>query len=231
MLSEIPESLISSMVVASILFWVAVLLLVHFANKNWSTTLKVGAGLLVWYSLVFVLGHIGFFGMDPLFAPNIAFGFIAVFFVLKYLYSSEFVRRVFEAIPLHWVMAVQIFRVMGYGFIIFWQLGLLPGEFALPTGYGDVVVGLLAPVVAFLYYKRLSFSRQLAVVWNFVGIADLTLALTLGISTYPRPVQLLPAEPTNELIALFPLVMVPLFAVPLSLLLHLLSLRVLKRGQ
>lgn len=230
MLSEIPESLITSMIVASILFWVAILLLVHFANKNWSTTLKIGVGLLAWYGLVFVLGRFGFFGMDPLFAPNIAFGFIAWFFLLKYLYSSEFVRRVFEAIPLHWVMAVQIFRVMGYGFITFWQLGLLPGEFALPTGYGDVFVGLLAPVVAFLYYKRASFSRQLAIVWNFVGIADLTLALTLGISTYPRPVQLLPAQPTNEPIALFPLVLVPLFAVPLSLLLHLLSLRILKRG-
>lgn len=230
MLSEIPESLITSMVVASILFWVAVLLLVHLANKNWSTTLKIGVGLGAWYSLVFVLGRFGFFGMDPLFAPNIAFGFIAVFFILKRLYSSTFIQQAFEAIPLHWVMAVQIFRVMGYGFITFWQLGLLPGEFALPTGYGDVIVGLAAPLVAFLYYKRVSFSRQLAIVWNFIGIADLTMALTLGISTYPRPVQLLPAEPTNEPIALFPLVMVPLFAVPLSLLLHLLSLRVLKRG-
>lgn len=78
---------------------------------------------------------------------------------------------------------------MGYGFINFWSLGLLPGEFALPTGYGDVIVGLLAPVVAFIYYKRAFYAKKVAILWNYLGIADLVLSITLGNSYLPSTVS------------------------------------------
>lgn len=182
--------------------------------------------MAVWYALVYFLGRGGFFGQKIFFVPMIFPFFIALFFWLKFLYVHPGLKRIFENIPLPWIFAVQIFRVMGYGFILFYRLGLIPGEFALPTGYGDVLVGTLAPLVAFLYWK--GRAKRLAVWWNLLGIGDLALALTLGISTYPSPLKILPTAVDNGPIALLPLVMVPLFAVPISLLLHFMSLRRLR---
>lgn len=214
------------MFVASVLFMFAVWLLVHLFNKNLKTSIIVATGLVSWYAVVFILGLIGFFGQTIIFIPFIAFGFVVVFTLLRFLYNHPYILKVFEVIPLHWLIGVQIFRLMGYGFLSFYFLGLLPAAFAIPTGVGDVIIGLTAPVVAFLLIK--GRAKNLALIWNYLGIGDLALALTLGVLTYPRPIQLLPSNPSNELIALFPLVMVPLFAVPLSILLHLFTLKRLK---
>lgn len=140
-----------------------------------------------------------------------------------------FLQNISSSIPVHWLVAVQVFRVMGIGFLNFYALRLIPGEFAIPTGWGDVFIGVTAIPVALLLWRKISFAKKLAIWWNYLGIADLTMALILGNITFPRPIQMLHTTPDNLLIAMYPLVMVPLFAVPLSILLHLFTLRILKR--
>ena len=58
--------------------------------------------------------------------------------------------------------------------------------------------------------------------WNVLGILDLVVAITTGFITSPS--TLFSYEPPNELIAIFALVLIPVYLVPLSLLLHLASL-------
>ncbi|MEO9191354.1 MAG: hypothetical protein ABI224_15355 [Acetobacteraceae bacterium] len=90
-------------------------------------------------------------------------------------------------------------------------------------------MGALAPLVA-VRCARGAESRELLVrAWNAFGILDLVVASMAGFMTSPSPLQLLSLEAPNELISAFPLVMVPVFAVPLSTLLHLMSLMKLRR--
>jgi hypothetical protein len=56
-------------------------------------------------------------------------------------------------------------------------------------------------------------------------MADLAVAVTTGFLTSPSPVQLLALDRPNTLVTAFPLVLIPVFLVPLSVLLHLASLR------
>lgn len=227
MVAEIPANLTTSMFVASLLFVVAVWFLIHFYNKSWRVSLPIGIGMAVWYALIFFLGRSGFFGNTLIVIPLIGFGFVILYVFSQLLYRNQYLARSLAAVPIHWLIGVQVFRIMGWGFLSFYALGLIPGEFALPTGWGDVLIGVTALPVAFLYAKK--HLKKLAIGWNYVGIADLALSITLGMLTYPRPVQVIPATPDNTLIALFPLVMVPLFAVPLSVLLHLATLRKIRQ--
>jgi hypothetical protein len=64
--------------------------------------------------------------------------------------------------------------------------------------------------------------------WNVVGILDLVVAVATGFLSSPGPFQVLALENPNLLITTFPLVLVPLYAVPLSILLHLAALKRLK---
>lgn len=228
-MGEIPTNLTNSMLVASTSFFVAVWLMILISTKNLRQSLVILAVLTIWYGLVYFLGQTGFWAQNLLIVPFIAVGFITLFFWLRFLYKMPFLQNIASAIPIHWLVGVQVFRFMGIGFLSFYALGLIPGEFALPTGWGDVFVGATAIPVAFLLWTKQSFAKKLAVWWNYLGIADLAMALFLGNITFPRPIQMLHTTPDNLLIALYPLVMVPLFAVPLSLLLHLFTLRVLKK--
>jgi hypothetical protein len=61
------------------------------------------------------------------------------------------------------------------------------------------------------------------------GLADFAVAITMGMLTSPGPAHLLAREHPNIQIAMFPGAMTPAFVVPFSILLHVLSLRQLKR--
>jgi hypothetical protein len=110
-------------------------------------------------------------------------------------------------------------------FIIAWAAGRMPAIFALPAGVGDLLVGFAAPFVAARVGDGTARSRRIAVGWNIAGIADLVLAVGLGAATSPTGIWPVLLGHPNPLISRLPLVLIPLFAVPLSILLHLVALR------
>jgi hypothetical protein len=132
------------------------------------------------------------------------------------------VGRIIDAVPQPWIVGVQLYRALGVVFLILYATDMMPGLFAWPAGVGDVTVGLLAPVVALAYARDARRNAGRVTAWNVLGILDLVVAITTGFITSPSP--LFGYEPPNELIAIFPLVLIPVYLVPLSLLLHLVSL-------
>jgi hypothetical protein len=127
-------------------------------------------------------------------------------------------------VPQHWLIGVQLYRTLGVIFLILYAGGKLPGLFAWPAGLGDVLVGVLAPVVAIAYWRGPRKNADLVLAWNLFGLADLVVAVMTGMLTSPSPFQLFAFDLPNELASQFPLVLVPVFLVPLSILLHLASL-------
>ena len=63
-----------------------------------------------------------------------------------------------------------------------------------------------------------------------LGLTDLTVAITMGMLTSPGPFQVLGVHGAASQLASYPLVMIPTFAVPTSIILHALSLRQLRRA-
>jgi hypothetical protein len=145
------------------------------------------------------------------------------------LLPSKRIAAVLDAIPPSWLVGLQLYRVLGGLFLVGWLQGQIPGEFALPAGSGDVLVGLLALPVAYLLHKQARGAVALAVAWNVLGIVDLASAVTMGTLTQPGPLQLIVPAVSNVLLGTYPTVLVPAFAVPSSILLHALSLRQLRR--
>lgn len=134
------------------------------------------------------------------------------------------VREIIAAIPQSWLVTLQFYRVLGAVFIILYMAGQLPGVFALPAGYGDVLVGLTALFVGAAEARHLAGRTKLVVLWNLLGLADLTIAVTTGFLSTPTRFQIFALDAPNILIGSFPLVLIPVYAVPLSVLLHIASL-------
>lgn len=143
--------------------------------------------------------------------------------------TSRTARDIVAVTPSHLLIAVQTYRILGAVFLVLLAQGLVPGAFANPAGWGDVLVGVSAPAVAALYRSDATKWRGLAVFWNVVGLTDLAVALTMGVLTSPGGPQRLAFDTPNALVGAFPLVLIPTVLVPVSILLHLLSLRSLRK--
>src|SRR5262249_35074091 len=139
---------------------------------------------------------------------------------------SARMAAVLDAVSPAWLVGFQAYRVLGYVFLVRWAAGELPGVFALPAGIGDVLVGALALPAALYLASGARGGWAAAVAWNLLGLLDLVTAITLGALTSTGR---LPVEVANVASSSFPLVMIPAFAVPLSLILHGVSLRQLLR--
>jgi hypothetical protein len=138
--------------------------------------------------------------------------------------GSKQVREIIAAVPQNWLVAFQFYRVIGVTFLILHAAGQIPGVFALPAGYGDLFVGLTALLVGNAYARNHAKRDQFVTLWNWVGIADLVVAVATGFLSSPGRFQLFSLDAPNLLIGSFPLVMIPIYAVPLSIVLHIASL-------
>lgn len=187
-------------------------------------TLRMAAVVLpLWFVVALALSSAEVFRGDRV--PTIEFGiFMPVVIGVVWLWRSETAIRLIDAIPQSWLVGIQFYRVLGLIFLLLNAEGSLPSLFALPAGNGDVMVGLLAPVVAVAYARGVVGRELLVRGWNILGLLDLAVAITTGFLTSPSPLQMFSFDAPNELIDAYPLVLVPVFGVPLAVLLHVASL-------
>jgi hypothetical protein len=152
--------------------------------------------------------------------------------IVAALWLSPTARRIVGAAPLAALIGVQFYRVLGAVFLVLLGLGQLPAHFALPAGWGDIAVGLAAPLVALAVSRRAPGARALALGWNVVGLLDLVVAFGMGtglLAPYLAP-ELGTHVPPAAALGIYPLILVPTFAVPLSVALHLVTLGRLRRA-
>jgi hypothetical protein len=167
-------------------------------------------------------------GRDPFYLtpllPLFALG--ATIVPLAAVGLSPALRRTLGAVSLPAIHGVQLYRVVGATFLVLMAQGQVPAHFPLPAGWGDVAVGLAAPLVALALARQVAGSRALAAGWNVFGLLDLVVAVGMG-TGYLAPLlapHLGAHVPPAAAMGVFPLVLVPTFAVPLSIMLHLLGL-------
>src|SRR5262249_17107891 len=161
--------------------------------------------------------------------PTIQYGILLPILIgALMIWGWEPAKRVLHAVPQQWLVGVQVFRALGAIFLILSATGTLPRLFALPPGLGDNVVGLLAPVVGLVYARAPQKAAGLVAAWNVLGLLDLTDALGLGFLTSPSRYAL-EVQPNSDLMTVLPLVLIPVYLVPLFFVLHLASLAKLSR--
>jgi hypothetical protein len=191
--------------------------------------LSVGAAALLggWLLVSVVLAGAGVFRANPGSSlPPIILGvFLPVVIGCAAFLLSPTLRRLADAVPPHWAIAAQAPRVFGFIFLALFAQDRLPAVFAYRAGYGDILVGAAAPLVAYWYLSRKPGARRAAIGFNLVGLADLALAIGTGVLAAPSAFRQIFTSPSTELMTVLPMVLVPVFLVPLFTLIHIFSLR------
>jgi hypothetical protein len=181
-----------------------------------------GVVLAAWAIVAAMLARRGFFAQgDPNSVPPIGIILALVLLALAVcLLVSPSLRRLLT--NQRNLILLNLWRLVGLVFLMLMADGQMPALWALPAGIGDVIVGAVAPWIA----ARVDTpqGRRSAIVFHLFGMADLVVAVGLGIMTSPGPGQVFHTTPTSELATRFPLALVPTFLVPLAFVLHVISL-------
>jgi hypothetical protein len=138
-------------------------------------------------------------------------------------------RQIVDAVPLHWLTGIQVYRVVGtIVFLPLMGMGILPAYFAIPASIGDLIPGLAAPLVAYWVWKRSNYWRSCLILLNIFGLLDFIVAVGIGSGVlYSNLSQTLFGEEqiVTAYFAYFPLSLIPLFILPVGIVLHLYSFR------
>jgi hypothetical protein len=186
--------------------------------------------LLGWFAVAITLSALGVYHVDSSQVPTIQYGILLPILIGALLiWRSETVKRIIAAVPQQWIVSVQLYRALGVIFLILYATGKLPSLFAWPAGVGDIAIGLLAPIVGLAYARSPRKAAGLVAAWNVFGILDLIVAVGTGFMTAPSRFLSLDVQPTSELMTVLPMVLIPVYLVPLSIVLHLASLAKLRR--
>jgi hypothetical protein len=182
---------------------------------------KLTTGLIAaWFVFAVSAASLNLFKGDPS-LPPLALGLAALLpiaaFLLWFWASRGFREFAFSLNP-RTLTFVQSWRLGGFTFLVLYSAGILPGAFALPAGWGDIAIGATAPLVAM---GLVSFNRRGSfILWQIVGMFDLVLAVTMGAAAS----ILWPHGVNTAVMAALPLSLIPTFAVPLLLMLHIICI-------
>ena len=135
--------------------------------------------------------------------------------------------QTFSPAAIPWLQTMRV----GGGLTLFaaWASGMAPWGWVATAGTGDILVGLGAAASALLLGTGLAWSRPFAQLWNVFGLVDMAHTMIRGLLSAPGPQQRIFDPPPNLVPSVFPFVYLPAFIVPLTILLHILSLQQLAR--
>ena len=134
------------------------------------------------------------------------------------------IRSWVDRLDLRTVVLVHVTRFVGIYFIVLYRRGVLPYDFAMPGGIGDIVVATLALAIVLIPLTEAALVRAVRV-WNIVGLVDISLVvITAARLNLANPLQM-------RALTYLPLSLLPTFLVPLIIATHIIILARLARNQ
>lgn len=190
--------------------------------------INIAVGLFgLQFIAAYIIGVGGYLKNDGLFIfPPIAItAFIPVaLFLAAYVFSSRFKEFVL-AQDLKLLTTIQLWRVMGFGFLLLWSFDILPALFAFPAGVGDFAVGIMAIfVVARINADEEHLKSNRFLGFHLLGLLDFVIAIatsSLASGFFP---DLIPAGVTSSPLDVWPLNIFPSLIVPAFIIVQITAL-------
>jgi len=170
--------------------------------------------LSVWFLLAVAAGATGLVARLRPPAPQ-ALLIVLTVAVLIACVKIPTVKAWVAALPLERLVALHVTRFVGIYFLVLYREGLLPFAFAVPGGWGDIIVA--ASALALLLIAQPFTARPwLIFAWNTLGFFDIVFVVL----TAARLAS--PASNSMAMLLRLPLSLLPTFLVPLILATHIL---------
>ena len=170
-------------------------------------------GTFVWLAVATAVGFTGVIGAVPMGPQLIALTLTVVAVFVSSRVAA--IRQSVDALPIQALVGVHIARFIGIAFLVLGARGELSPLFAERAGWGDLTTATIAVVLLVIGLAR-TIPPRLLLAWNVFGIIDLIVAVTTAAFVVVRG-----DVPGMDPLLRLPLVLVPIFAVPLLFATHI----------
>ena len=189
------------------------------------TLMSTAATVTLWFVLVGALAHRGFFTNFAALPPHLLFALLlpALVFAIFEIVSKTLPIALRES-PITWLIAFQVFRVI-VELVLYrgYKAGVVPVQMTFEGRNLDILIGLTAPLAAWIVYRTRSVAFGIA--WNIAGLVSLLNIAIVAVLSMPTPLRRFMNDPPNTLLAHFPFIYLPAVLVPAGYIAHLLSIR------
>ena len=182
-------------------------------------------GLLLWNLYIFALDGTGLlqtFELPPRFGLFLilpAFLFTGIFIYINR--NSEWLQH----IPKSWLVFIQAFRIgVETLFVFSITAGVLHSNVTIEGYNFDMILGITAPIVGFLFLKRI-LSEKILVLWNYIGLLVLASVILVFMTTIFTPeIYGFEGTPMPMEFTRYPYTVVAGFLMPAAVFIHVLSI-------
>jgi hypothetical protein len=126
---------------------------------------------------------------------------------------------------LHWIHIVRIPVEIALLYIFY--AGLIPEVMTFEGRNFDILAGITAPLMVYLFFGRKTISKKVMITWNIIGILLLVNIVAHAILSAPFSFQQLAFDQPNTGLFFFPFTWLPCYIVPVVFFSHFASLRLL----
>jgi len=176
------------------------------------------AALTVWGACAFVAACSGAISKVPRLILGPLLLTETIIPILVYYLSGSF-RAYISSIDLKHLTIFHLWRLLaGFTFVSYGIRHLLPETFVHTAGFGDILVGVLVPMILILPNGIRKY-----IVFHIIGLLDFVLALGTGITLT------LANAPLIANLTTYPVILIPLIGVPVSGAVHVMAIDVALR--
>ncbi len=208
----------------------AVVILFALRRARAGAELIPAIAMAAWFGVVFALERAGVLSKLEELPPKIpllAFGAIGLALVIS---RVSVVKQALAVMPAWWPVALQTFRApLELALYSLFVVGLLPQQMTFEGRNFDVLVGVTAPVMAFLIATKRA-PRWLQWAWQLGSVALLVNVVSIAITSAPGPLHLDWVGAPLTIVAQWPYALLPAFMVPVAALGHVLAISKLVRS-
>lgn len=183
----------------------------------------------MWLLLQAGLAYSGFYEAVTAIPPRFPLLIVPVLLGIIVLFSLKTGRRFIDGLSLTQLTLLHVVRIPVE--IVLYLLFVHKAVPQIMTFEGlnfDVLSGITAPVVLYIYHKKI-IGNQFLLVWNILCLLLLINIVAIAILSAPTPFQKFGFEQPNVSVTHFPYVWLPCCVVPLVLLSHLAAIRQLTK--
>src|SRR5689334_21991499 len=161
-----------------------------------------------WFCIALLLGASGIFSHARPPLPQAMI--LALVLVLLLLFGRVVsFRRWALGVDLRLLVALHLSRFVGLYFLALYGRGELPYGFAVPGGWGDIIVASTAVMTLIVLSQRMAWARPTLLLWNTFGMLDI-----LGVVINAARLGMAAPESIGALLR-WPLSLLATFLVPL----------------
>ncbi|MCB0166404.1 MAG: hypothetical protein KDI79_19395 [Anaerolineae bacterium] len=186
------------------------------------------AGVVVWLVVQGLLAYSGFYLKFDSVPPRLAvFGILpvlAIFIASPFLLAK--IKPFTRSLSLEGLTYLHTIR-FPVEIVLLWLFtyGAIPKLMTFEGRNFDILVGITAPLVAYVCFTRKIASPKLALVWNFISLAFLLNIVINALLAAPTPLQQFAFDQPNIAVAYFPFIWLGVFVVPVVYLAHIVSIQ------